>query len=1038
MAENNGVIFCGTEGGLYFSNNEGISWTHAPKKWTSVWSLINWGDTLGILYYGYDNSTFIDPHKIYFQLSYDFGQTWQDSIVVSSWYSGSISGSLRKVEKSILFFDHDGSMKYSLDFGQTIKNVPTNDSINNPSPDIHSYSIDKGKLIYSFFHANGVDTKLYNYCSFDTLHSFSQFDTSFAQLVLIDSTILGVDIIVVPKALKISHNLGQTWDTIPAFPSFSNANSAFFFNKTASSIYMTRSSSTPNSIDYFVSHDKGNTWQPTLTYTVKYDTVAVSNNQQIGLHGELPKKIVVLDANDQIVGTRMEGIYSGTFTRSRTTNNKLYTHNSESVYFTEDNSASWNKLTMPKMYWINYFNIFNDTLYAFSELSLNLYKSGDYGLSWDTITLPEQGFSAAGSNLSFFVWGSKYIYSTKTYENCWISHDFGVTWDTLNVPVNYYLRLYKDKLFSINRNGNLYNLNTSLEWDSLVRVPAGGGNSYPQFFQIEDKIIYASYSYLNNCLISSDSANTWNQITMTGIPGAGINNMIPYNGYWYAIESGNAIYASNDNGLNWAVVANNGFIPNTDLDTLNGVLYATSKSNGIWRFSGNQMTAVSGKAFYDLNKNGTQDVSDPPCANATINLVAQNTATLTNINGDYSFFSINNSDSLQCTVLNSLAAAVPTIQHFTGNNNQLNFALQFDSTAYDASVYAVTPLAVAGFNMFLNVNIKNNALPISGGLLKILPHENVTLSASSISDTAISFSGDTILYQIGTMAFQEQFALDFEFDSLVGYNIGDTIQFEVWFISNETDLIPSNNYQNVIGFVVSSYDPNDKQCLTGTYFTPQQLLANEEIKYQIRFENTGNYYAQIVRILDTLSAYLDPSTLRILSSSHPTNFTIKDQVVNFYFPGICLPSIEQDSVLNKGYVAFAIKCKSSAAQFDIVNNAADIYFDFNTPIHTNTVTTFIDYPPAIVTSLFDTNLNQGFKVYPNPFNDFTIVTANKSAKIKSITLNSILGAEIWRQDFNTSIYQHQLLMNEFSDGIYFLTVLGEDGDKSIFKLVKRK
>jgi hypothetical protein len=525
---------------------------------------------------------------------------------------------------------------------------------------------------------------------------------------------------------------------------------------------------------------------------------------------------------------------------------------------------------------------------------------------------------------------------------------------------------------------------------------------------------------------------------MNGIPSTGVYQMISYNNYWYATFGNGGIYASDDQGLNWSQISTNGFTPYRDLDTLNGNLYATSLRNGLWKFNGSQLTAVSGKVFYDLNNNAQMDILEPPIPNASIKLINQNTTTQTNFNGDYSFFSINNSDSLQCTVLNSLAAAVPTIQHFTGNNNQLNFALQFDSTAYDASVYAVTPLAVAGFNMFLNVNIKNNALPISGGLLKILPHANVTLSASSIGDTAISFSGDTILYQIGTMAFQEQFALDFEFDSLVGYNIGDTIQFEVWFISNETDLIPSNDYQNVIGFVVSSYDPNDKQCLTGTYFTPQQLLANEEIKYQIRFENTGNYYAQIVRILDTLSAYLDPSTLRILSSSHPTNFTIKDQIVNFYFPGICLPSIEQDSVLNKGYVAFAIKCKSSAAQFDIVNNAADIYFDFNTPIHTNTVTTFIDYPPAIVTSLFDTNLNQGFKVYPNPFNDFTIVTANKSAKIKSITLNSILGAEIWRQDFNTSIYQHQLFMNEFSDGIYFLTVLGEDGDKSIFKLVKRK
>jgi hypothetical protein len=122
------------------------------------------------------------------------------------------------------------------------------------------------------------------------------------------------------------------------------------------------------------------------------------------------------------------------------------------------------------------------------------------------------------------------------------------------------------------------------------------------------------------------------------------------------------------------------------LDTLNGSLYATSISNGLWKYTGSQLTAVSGKAYYDLNNNGQMDMLEPPFPNASIKLINQNTTTQTNLNGDYSFFSMSMADSILCTVNNTLADPVPSVQNFTGNNNQLNFALQFDSTDYEASI----------------------------------------------------------------------------------------------------------------------------------------------------------------------------------------------------------------------------------------------------------------------------------------------------------------------------------------------------------------
>lgn len=32
LCKSGSSIFCGTEGGLFYSTNEGITWTHSPKK----------------------------------------------------------------------------------------------------------------------------------------------------------------------------------------------------------------------------------------------------------------------------------------------------------------------------------------------------------------------------------------------------------------------------------------------------------------------------------------------------------------------------------------------------------------------------------------------------------------------------------------------------------------------------------------------------------------------------------------------------------------------------------------------------------------------------------------------------------------------------------------------------------------------------------------------------------------------------------------------------------------------------------------------
>ncbi|MEL6837496.1 MAG: DUF11 domain-containing protein, partial [Bacteroidota bacterium] len=69
--------------------------------------------------------------------------------------------------------------------------------------------------------------------------------------------------------------------------------------------------------------------------------------------------------------------------------------------------------------------------------------------------------------------------------------------------------------------------------------------------------------------------------------------------------------------------------------------------------------------------------------------------------------------------------------------------------------------------------------------------------------------------------------------------------------------------------ITAAYDPNDKQAEPFGYGEEHYILPDRSLEYTIRFQNTGNDTAQTVIIRDTLSEFLDLSTLRAGVSSHP-------------------------------------------------------------------------------------------------------------------------------------------------------------------------
>ncbi len=134
-----------------------------------------------------------------------------------------------------------------------------------------------------------------------------------------------------------------------------------------------------------------------------------------------------------------------------------------------------------------------------------------------------------------------------------------------------------------------------------------------------------------------------------------------------------------------------------------------------------------------------------------------------------------------------------------------------------------------------------------------------------------------------------------------------------------------------------SYDPNDKQV------NPQRAgdytLFDEELIYTIRFQNTGNDVAYDVVIRDTLDDLLEPTTFRLLSTSHPDflqSSLLADRYLSFEFKNIFLPDSTSDLEGSQGYITYRIEGREGLAEESEIHNTASIYFDQNPPIVTNT------------------------------------------------------------------------------------------------------
>ncbi len=232
--------------------------------------------------------------------------------------------------------------------------------------------------------------------------------------------------------------------------------------------------------------------------------------------------------------------------------------------------------------------------------------------------------------------------------------------------------------------------------------------------------------------------------------------------------------------------------------------------------------------------------------------------------------------------------------------------------------------------------------------------------------------------------------------------------------------------------VTNAYDPNDKQVFPTGWGNAGNVEPGTEFKYKIRFQNTGTDTAFKVVLVDTLDQNLDISTLQVGTSSHNFTFKVSGKgrpVLIWTFDNILLPDSNRNKEGSIGYVDFSIRPKANAQVGTRLENFADIYFDFNDPIRTNTTVNTIWVPtftPGILDTVFTSSQKQvisdHFKIHPNPSKGQVEITTPQAGMLQVFDLRGIL-----LETQKIAEGQNQLHFIALPKGLYWIKLQTDSG-----------
>ncbi|HEX8563662.1 MAG TPA: T9SS type A sorting domain-containing protein [Flavobacterium sp.] len=449
-------------------------------------------------------------------------------------------------------------------------------------------------------------------------------------------------------------------------------------------------------------------------------------------------------------------------------------------------------------------------------------------------------------------------------------------------------------------------------------------------------------------------------------------------------------------------------------------------------------------AFVDTNSNGTKDAGEANFSLGQFQYELNNSAVIHNITsptGVHQIYDINvaNSYDLSYTIDPGYAAyygittaSYSNVSVIAGAGLQDYFFPVTINQAYTDVAVTVVPVEAPrpGFT-YTNLVIYTNlgSQPVASGNLVF--HRDPHVSFVSISEPGAVITANGFTYNYSNLGpFETRImTVVMQVPTIPAVELGDMLTTNAEITPFAGDLTSENNSSEVVQEVIGSYDPNDKAEAHGGDILFSDFSTDDYLYYTIRFENTGTASAINVNVVDVLNDQVDAESVRMVSASHPYVLDRVGSQLNWKFENILLPPVTPGSEDGHGYITFKVKPVPSYAVGDIIPNTANIYFDFNPAIVTNTFMT------EFVSSLAVNEFKSGdFVVYPNPADAMLNVSLLEAGTIRDISIYDISGKTIQSQP-SSAMPVETIDVSNIASGVYFIQVTTDAASKVVRKIV---
>lgn len=447
---------------------------------------------------------------------------------------------------------------------------------------------------------------------------------------------------------------------------------------------------------------------------------------------------------------------------------------------------------------------------------------------------------------------------------------------------------------------------------------------------------------------------------------------------------------------------------------------------------------IDGYAYTDSNHNGIKDPNEPGTPGAIVML--GNHQINTDSNGYYSFSGLpNGAFTISCydpsayysSCSAGTTAYTPSGIQVTINNDSVqgqNFGAGVPSSqpAYNLFIHPGWHPANPGFDRDYWIWYGNlSSIPAAGGVITfqydpLLTYVSCdkTPASHDLATHTLTWNVDSIYptpYSVGTTGTAPEW-----YGGWVGFNLrmhvpasatAGTLIHSIFSISpTANDCSLWDNVVDETSPITSSHDPNEKHA------NPYNTLvhgADSTIEYTIDFQNTGNASTHFVIVRDSLDRNLVPGSVRVTGASHHYRMDNRDGLLTFTFDPCVLSDSATDEKHSKGSISFMAKLKPNLAVGTVIRNTADIYFDYNEPVRTNTTVNTITAGVGIAEVI----AAGAVSVHPNPFSDATTISfANDAHDLHTLVIYDVLGHEV--TSLQTSAAQVELSGHPFASGVY--------------------